>query len=206
MCSRPSSRPPSTSASTRPEGALLWDPDHVMSAEPDPTRTYLLILSEREAVAWVLRRQQMAFPSTRRAEVERLAVGDRLLLLTTRGCWHNPTRDRTRIIGTAEVSSPVRTYEEPVTIAGRDFPRGCDLRLDNVTPYRTGVELSPLVPELAAFPDTRPGAWAVRIRRPLLELGRADARLLTGELAQVAGDPVELVPEYVEKVRAAVSR
>lgn len=90
----------------------------------EPAATYLLILSEREAVAWVLEKERMAFPARRRAEV------DRLILLTTRGCWHNPTRDRTRLIGTAEVTSPVRALDEPVTIAGRDFTRGCDLKVE----------------------------------------------------------------------------
>ena len=168
--------------------------------------TYLLILSERQAVAWVLEKERMAFPARRRAEVDRLAVGDRLILLTTRGCWHNPTRDRTRIIGTAEVTSPVRAFDDPVTIAGRDFTRGCDLKVERVTPYRTGVEVAPLVPELEVFPDTRPGAWAVRIRRPLVRLGRADTDLLTRRLEEMTGDPAELIPEYVEKVREAAAR
>lgn len=172
--------------------------------QTDPA-TYLLILSERQAVAWVLEKERMAFPARRRAEVDRLAVGDRLVLLTTRGCWHNPTRDRTRIIGTAEVTSPVRMLDDPVTIAGRAFTQGCDLRVEQVTPYRTGVEMAPLVPELEIFPDTRPGAWAMRIRRPLVRLGSADTDLLTRRLEAVAGDPAELVPEYVEKIRKATA-
>ncbi|GAA1461811.1 hypothetical protein NE857_13380 [Nocardiopsis exhalans] len=178
-----------------------------MSTEPESPSTYLLILSEREAVAWVLAHERMAFPATRRAEVDRLAVGDRLILLTTRGCWHNPTRDRTRLIGLAEVTTPVRAFEDPVTIAGRDFNRGCDLKLERVTSYRTGVEVAPLVPELEVFPDTRPGAWAVRIRRPLVQLGAADTDLLTSLVEEAAGDPAELIPAYLEKVReAAASR
>ncbi|MFO7252224.1 MAG: hypothetical protein DIU60_015865, partial [Actinomycetes bacterium] len=86
---------------------------------------YLLILGEREAVAWVLRESRMAFPPTQRREVDRLTVGDELFLLTTRGCWHNPTRDRTRVIGRAWVTGPVEPYGEPLTIAGREFTRGC---------------------------------------------------------------------------------
>jgi len=70
----------------------------------------------------------MAFPATRRSDVERLTVGDRLLLLTTRGCWHNPTRNRIRVIGEAEVATQVHAYDEPVTVAGREFTRGCELR------------------------------------------------------------------------------
>jgi hypothetical protein len=37
--------------------------------------SYLLILGDRQAIAWVLREQRMAFPATSRAEVSRLAVG-----------------------------------------------------------------------------------------------------------------------------------
>ena len=75
-----------------------------------------------------------------------------------------------------------------------------------MTPYRTGVEVAPLVPELEVFPDTRPGAWAVRFRRPLVQLGRADTDLLTQRLDTVVGDPAELVPEYVAKVHEALTR
>ena len=46
-----------------------------MSERTGPVATYLLVLSEREAVAWVLEKERMAFPARRRAEVDRLAVG-----------------------------------------------------------------------------------------------------------------------------------
>ncbi|WP_449060424.1 hypothetical protein [Planomonospora algeriensis] len=142
--------------------------------------SYLLILGEREAVAWVLRQSRMAFPPTRRTEVDRLKVGDELFVLTTRGCWHNPTRDRTRVIGRATVTAGVTAYDEPVTIAGRDFT------VESLTPYLTGVELVALVPRLETFPDKRDGAWSIRLRRPLLEVTEADARLLRSELGAVA--------------------
>lgn len=54
-------------------------------------------------------------------------------------------------------------------------------------------------------PNSR-ARWAVRIRRPLVRLGRADTDLLTRRLEAVAGDPAELAPEYVEKVREALAR
>lgn len=52
----------------------------------------------------------MAFPQRRRAEVDALAVGDELLLLTTRSCFHNPERDRTPVIGRAVVTVQVRNF------------------------------------------------------------------------------------------------
>ena len=41
---------------------------------------YLVVLGEREAIAWVLREQRMAFPRTPRAEVAALVPGDNLFL------------------------------------------------------------------------------------------------------------------------------
>ncbi|GEM_PF-546627 len=162
---------------------------------------YLLILGEREAVAWVLRESRMAFPPMERREVDRLTVGDELFLLTTRGCWHNPTRDRTRVIGRARVTGPVEPYDEPLTIAGREFTRGCTIEIDSLAPYLRGVELAPLLPRLAAFPDKRAGAWSIRLRRPLLALPTGDADLLRAELAKVATTPDEVVGEYFDRIR-----
>lgn len=162
---------------------------------------YLLILGEREAVAWVLRESRMAFPPTNRREVDRLTAGDELFLLTTRGCWHNPTRDRTRVIGRARVATGVETYAKPVSIAGRDFTRGCGIDVDMLAPYLRGVELAPLLPRLAAFPDKRAGAWSIRLRRPLLALPTADADLLRGALAEVAVEPAAVVEEYFDRIR-----
>lgn len=162
-------------------------------------RSYLLVLGEREALAWVLRTSRMAFPPTTRREVDGLAVGDELYLLTTRGCFHNPTRDRTRVIGRATVTTPVVPYEVPVTIAGRDFTRGCDLVVHDLAWYLGGVELGPLVPRLSAFPDKR--AWSIRLRRPLLEISSADAALVDRELQEHVRPAAEAVPEYLARIR-----
>jgi hypothetical protein len=43
--------------------------------------SYLLLIGEREALAWILREARMAFPQRRRPEVDNVAVGDELLLL-----------------------------------------------------------------------------------------------------------------------------
>ncbi|WP_055629843.1 hypothetical protein [Streptomyces hirsutus] len=158
-------------------------------------RSYLLILGEREAVAWVLREQRMAFPPGRRAEVARLEPGDELLIYTTRGCWHNPGRDRGRVIGRARVASPVKMLEVSVEIAGREFTSGCDLELRTLTPYLTGVELTPLVERLEAFPSGP--HWSFRLRRPLLELNTQDSTLLRGRLADMERSADELVGEYL---------
>src|SRR6187401_3413296 len=83
--------------------------------------TYLLVLGDRAALAWVLKNERMAFPDYRRAETRALKVGDRLLLYTTRGCFRSPGRDRSRVIGEAIVTSNVGTLDQPVEISGRRF-------------------------------------------------------------------------------------
>jgi hypothetical protein len=65
--------------------------------------SYLMPIADREPLMWILHERRTAFPSYRRSDAERLAAGDRLLLYTTRGCFHNPTRDRGRVIGVATV-------------------------------------------------------------------------------------------------------
>ena len=63
--------------------------------------SYLLPISDREPLIWILREQKTALPRYRRRDAERLTTGDRILLYTTRGCFRNPTRDRGRVIGVA---------------------------------------------------------------------------------------------------------
>ncbi|MEV0842016.1 hypothetical protein AB0I55_20950 [Actinocatenispora sera] len=125
-------------------------------------------------------------------------MGDELFLLTTRGCWHNPGRDRTRVIGRASVRTPVAALPKPREIAGRSFTRGCDLAIHELTGYLTGVELAPLVVRMGAFPDRK--TWSIRLRRPLLEVTDYDAALLRRELDEMAGEPGELVDEYLDKI------
>ncbi|MEU6024822.1 hypothetical protein [Micromonospora sp. NPDC047134] len=137
---------------------------------------YLVILGDRDAISWVLHEERMAFPATPRAEVATLAADDRLFLYATRGAWRNPTRDRGRIIGTAVARSSVRKLDEPVEIAGRTFVSGCDLRIDGLVPHPGGLELQPLVKQLAAFP--KPQTWSIYLRRALLTLPAQDAQLL----------------------------
>lgn len=165
---------------------------------------YLLILGDRDAIAWVLAEQRMAFPATARAEVDRLAEGDTLLVYATRGAFGNPTRDRGRVIARAVVASPVTVLDEPVVFGERAFPRGCGLRIETLAPWGSGVELQPLVERLEAFPDAR--SWSVRLRRPLLRLPAGDAELLTRALEPLAGDPAEHVDGYRAKARRVSGR
>ncbi|MBE3011893.1 hypothetical protein IL992_22220 [Microbispora sp. NEAU-D428] len=166
--------------------------------------SYLLILGDRQAIAWVLREQRMAFPPTVRSEITQVRPGDELLIYTTRGAYRNPTRDRGRIIGRAVVTTEVRRLDQPVHIAGRDYPTGCDLRIDRLAPWGSGVELQPLVARLDVFPN--PAAWSIMLRRALLRLPADDAVLLRDLLAPLTGSRDANLSGYLAQDRPPVSQ
>lgn len=145
----------------------------------------------------------MAFTASRAHLARTLTPGDRLFLYTTRGCFHNPTRDRGRVIGEGRVLSPVAELEKAVRVAGRSFELGCDLEVLCLTPLRKGVELAPLVPRLGVFPD--PQTWSASMRRPLLALPEPDARLIGRRLREVAVSPAGVRQEYVDASAVALS-
>jgi len=168
------------------------------------TPTWLLIIAEREALAWVLDEQRTAFSASREREVAAVESGHRLLLYTTRGCFHNPTRDRGRVIGVATVLTKPAVLADVVAIAGRSYPIGCDLDIPAISPIHEGVELAPLVPALRAFPD--PNTWSVRLRRPLLALSAEDARRLETMLNAKLRPREQVIADYIEAARPTRER
>lgn len=162
--------------------------------------THLVVIGERVALAWVLSEQRMAFPGYRAREVAAVERGDELLLYTTRGAWHNPTRDRGRVIARARVTTSVRPLDPPVEVAGREFALGCGLRLLSLSALREGVELAPLVPVLESLPNG--SGWAMRLRRPLVTLSDKDAELLRTRLSKLASPPDRTLPAYLDAVAA----
>jgi hypothetical protein len=164
------------------------------TAEP-AQQTYLLVIGEREALAWILANQQMAFPDFRRREVKLLAPGDALLIYTTRGCFRNPTIDQGRVIGEALVAGPVRALDEPLVLNERSFPVGCPLSIQSLTPLRDGVELRDMVGSLESLPDTPQWGW--RLRRPLLSLPRKDAAAIRRRLDKLTVAPKQAMAGYL---------
>ena len=167
-------------------------------------KTYLLIIGERRALAWVVEHERMAFAANRASSALQLAVGDELLLYTTRGAFHNPTRDRGRIMGSATVASEVQPFDQPIQVAGREFTHGCDIEILSLAPYRQGVDLADRVAELDVFPD--PASWSARMRTTLLPLGRSDATRLRRALRSVAEDPRLHRVEYAQSPGVAAWR
>ena len=153
------------------------------------------MLSDRVALAWVLRDQRMAFHANRAADARALAIGDRLFVYTTRGCFHNPTRDRGRVIGEATIASGVSDLDEPVELAGRTFSVGCRLRITKLARLRDGVELAPLVPRLATFPNPR--GWRTRMRQTLVPLHNRDIPILEELLAPLLQPRATVIGKYL---------
>jgi hypothetical protein len=143
--------------------------------------SYLLPIADREPLIWILRTRRTAFPIYRRPEAEGLTKGDVLLLYSTRGCFHNPTRDRGRVIGIATVKRRVRELAEPIRFGAREFPIGVDLAFQALAPRNEGVELAPLVAEL---PKTfaNPAAWSATLRRALVPFDDGEAQQIIKEL------------------------
>jgi hypothetical protein len=165
-----------------------------------PAEAHLLILSERAALVWVLSEQRMAFPASRAAEARALSVGHRLFLYTTRGCFHNPTRDRGRIIGNATVQSPARDLDEPVNLAGRTFTVGCRLAIPKLVPLGAGIELAPLVENLATFPNKL--AWSARMRQTLVPLAAEDIPVIERLLSPLLVPRRRTLSSYLATVPA----
>lgn len=145
---------------------------------------YILPVADREPLAWIVSEQRTAVGAHRRREAEALQAGDRLFLYTTRGCFRNPTRDRGRVIGVARVVRPARAAGEPVRFAGREYEIEIPLRIESLAPRHAGVDLANLIGRLDSFPNRR--AWPAYLRRALVPLTPADAKLLASELESLA--------------------
>lgn len=157
--------------------------------------SYLLPIAERAPLRWIVAEQRTAFARPRARDASRLAEGDRMLLYTTRGCFHNPTRDRGRVIGLATVSAPARESERPVRFGDVEYPIMVKLWIGALAPFRGGVELAPLVSRLAStFPD--PASWSARMRRALVPLAESDADVLVSLLEPVTRPYAEVAVEY----------
>jgi hypothetical protein len=162
-------------------------------------QSYLLVIGDVEALAWVLAEQRMAFSNWRRSHAGALEAGDELFVYTTRTCFHRSQGDVGRVMAVATVKTSAQDLREPVDLGGRRFTLGCELTVGGLAPFREGVELRPLVPELHAFP--KPHAWTAWLRRTLLPLDGHDAARLQRELAPLLGPLSRNLGAYVEAAR-----
>jgi hypothetical protein len=168
-------------------------------------RSHLIILGDRDAIAWVVSERRMAFTRDRAAAAAAaVSEGDELLLYATRGAFHNPTRDRGRVFGRATASGGVAELPRPVPLVGRQFSHGLELELKSLAPPRLGVDIAELIPRLSSFPNKR--GWAMSLRRPLLTLTSEDARLLRRRLEPETAGVSQAVEGYLAEARSPLPR
>ncbi len=159
--------------------------------------TSLLVISDREPLAWMLRTSSFAIPVGRASSAPR--VGDSLLLYTTRGCYRNPTRDRGLVMGAARVVSEATALAEPVRFGDREFGIGLGLEIDGVCPVHTGVELGGLQGRLELLPTA--GPWSYRMRRTLVRVSERDEKVIR-ELLEPMLHPVgDVLAGYEQAAR-----
>ena len=163
--------------------------------------SYLLVIGDRAALAWVLSQGRMAFPEYRRYDAIALHSGDELLLYTTRGCFHSPNHDRGRVMGVARVGEQPHRLSDPVLVAGRAYTFGCAIEVTALASVKKGVELAPYVEALTSFSNKR--GWMARLRRPLVPLTEADATMLRQALAPLLRPPEAVRAGYLAAGRPA---
>jgi hypothetical protein len=165
---------------------------------------FLLVLGSRAGLAWVVANERMAFSEANATRASRLDPGDRMFIYTTRGTFGNFHRDRGRLIGEAEVESHVEPRARAVEIGGQAFSHDCQIALLSLAPYREGLEFAPLVPRLEAFPN--PDGYSAKLRRPLVALPPADAKLIRARLESYVCHPGEVIADYRAGERRAAAQ
>ena len=156
---------------------------------------YLFIIGEREALHWVVHASRVAFPPGRTAQARVLDTGDLLFLYTTRGAFHNPTRDRGRIAGRAVVLEPPQVFDDAMELAGLRFASGCPIDIDLLAPYLGGADLVELVPRMSTTFGAGDG-WRARLRGTLLRVAEADTPVLEHAVSEHAGPLEDVLADY----------
>lgn len=137
-----------------------------MTHEPaeGQSRRWIWIFGEVAGLRWVVDNQQMAFPPASRARARRIRAGDRAVLYTSRGAFHNPTRDEARLAGLATVTGACKLSEE-IEIAGREFTWACPITVDVLLPERQGPSVRALAPSFTSSSAPKRGVATSAARR-----------------------------------------
>lgn len=139
---------------------------------------WIFVIGERDALRWVLERERMAFRS--HVHTDALAEGDDVVIYATRGCWHNPTRDRSQIVAIGTLAGPVAAG--PITVAGERMARSCPLALTAILPDRNGVPFERLVDRLRMTNGKT--HWGLVMRRTIVPLCAADHRTIVAAVVR----------------------
>ena len=140
-------------------------------AVTEPT-FWVWVFGEITALHWVVEHEQMLFAEHQKRRLTPMRVGDRAVLYTTRGAFHNPTRDEARLVGLATVQASPAHQEHPVMVGDREFTWACPVSIDLLHPERTGASVRNLVPTLDLV--KKPPPWSSYFRQSPIRIGRAD--------------------------------
>ncbi len=169
---------------------LQWGNNLTMSAA-------ILVVSDREPLAWLLREQRFAVPSHRVGSVP--PKGSVLFIYTTRGCYRNPRSGRGRIIAKGTVTEDSHILDAPVEFGGRRFAGGFGVLIRDVAPAGSGVDLAYLAGELDALPERT--SWSVRMRRSIVPLTTRDEAKIKRQLEPIVVPLADELPRYLDLCR-----
>jgi len=120
---------------------------------------------------WVIDHGRMAVGSRVKSLPER---GDRLVLYASRGAFHNPTRDRARVIGLGITKSAPQN--RPVVVAGSPYERSFGIEVDQLAEPREGLDFVSLVPRLDFI--VKKESWGGALRRPVVRINERDYKTI----------------------------
>ncbi|MCP2342986.1 hypothetical protein [Actinomadura rupiterrae] len=158
---------------------------------------YLLVVGDREGLAWILKEGRMLLPSKRNRAAGDIRSGDRILIYTSRGCFRNPTRDRGRVIAEVIATSDVAILADELKVAGKIFNRSCSFSIGKMAREGEGVDLAQHVAKLNTFPDK----WHTHIRRTIVPISGQDRDLLMDALERIAIPAEEALPSYISRMQ-----
>ena len=135
---------------------------------------WLWIFGDIEGLRWVLDRSRMAFAESQAGRASQVQVGDKAILYVSRGAFRNPTRDRTRLAGTVEITGPLKSGKS-VMIGDREFSSFVSFEVVQVLPERKGPDVGKLVEKLERVKN--PQAWGHYFRQSPIKLSRRDFKV-----------------------------
>jgi len=140
-----------------------------------PAVRWVWVFGDVEGLRWVLQNRRMAFTGASGRRASSMKKNDDAILYVSRGAFHNPTRDYTRLAGYARILGTPRAGS-PVSIAGREYCVFVDIKPVRVLPEREGPEVRHLARRLQRV--KRPEVWGQYFRGGPLRLSERDFRIL----------------------------
>lgn len=137
---------------------------------------WVWVFGEIEGLRSVLASGEMGFRLSASERVHQMSTGDRAVLYESRGAFHNPTRDRSRLRGTTTVVGAPR-QGDPLEILGVRFELFVPFEVDVLLPERSGPEFKDLVPEMEFI--RKKDAWGAYLRPNPIRVAPADFGLMS---------------------------